>query len=168
MATLTDTVPNITYPDAPVITTVTEDLFDAEVETYDSTGASYTGQLTYYTVKTGAQVNHIADQYLIDTDTNNLFNSSLVNYTGQLTYYTVKTSSQSTRTFDSYALIEIENNTLTQEPSFTGQLQETIVKVNSAISLTGFVHASSSFGEGSGTSAGTGPTQDDSYEILIQ
>ena len=129
MATLTDTVPNITYPDAPVITTVTEDLFDAEVETYDSTGASYTGQLTYYTVKT---------------------------------------SSQSSRTFDSYALIEIENNTLTQEPSFTGQLQETIVKVNSAISLTGFVHASSSFGEGSGTSAGTGPTQDDSYEILIQ
>ena len=35
MATLTDTVPNITYPDAPVITTVTEDSFDAEVKTYD-------------------------------------------------------------------------------------------------------------------------------------
>jgi len=170
MATLTDTVPNITYPDAPVITTVTEDSFDAEVKTYDSSLVENTGQLTYYTVKTGAQLNHIADQYLIDTDTNNIFDSSLVDYTGQLTYYTVKTSSQSSWTFDSHALIEIENNTLTQDLDFTGQLQVTIVKVSSAVLWTGFTHASSSFGEGTGasTTTGTGPTQDDSYEILIQ
>ena len=107
------------------------------MKTYDSSLVENTGQLTYYTVKTGAQLNHIADQYLIDTDTNNIFDSSLVDYTGQLTYYTVKTSSQSSWTFDSHALIEIENNTLTQALDFTGQLQVTIVKVSSAVLWTG-------------------------------
>jgi len=170
MATLTDTVPNITYPDAPVITAVTGDTFDAEVKTYDSSLVEYTGQLTYYTVKTGAQVNHIANQYSIDTDTNNIFDSSLVEYTGQLTGYQIKTSSQSNLDFSGYVVIEPTMNTLTQDLAFTGQLQATIVKVNSAIPLTGFTHASSSFGEGTGasTTTGTGPTQDDSYEILIQ
>ena len=72
--------------------------------------------------------------------------------------------------FSSYAIVEPTANTLTQNIAFTGQLQATIVKVSSAIPLTGFTHASSSFGEGTGPSATTetGPTQDDSYEILIQ
>ena len=131
MATLTDTVPNITYPDAPVITTVTGATFDVQMESYDS---------------------------------------SLVEYTGQLTGYQIKTSSQSSLDFSGSAAIEPTMNTLTQDIEFTGLLQATIVKVSSAVPLTGFTHASSSFGEGTGasTTTGTGPTQDDSYEILIQ
>ena len=131
MATLTDTVPNITYPDAPVITTVTGATFDVQMESYDS---------------------------------------SLVEYTGQVTYILEKTSSQSSLDFSGSAAIEPTMNTLTQDIAFTGLLQATIVKVSSAVPLTGFTHASSSFGEGTGasTTTGTGPTQDDSYEILIQ
>ena len=72
--------------------------------------------------------------------------------------------------FSGSAAIEPTMNTLTQDIAFTGLLQATIVKVSSAVPLTGFTHASSSFGEGTGasTTTGTGPTQDDSYEILIQ
>ena len=129
MATLTDTVPNITYPDAPVITTVTGDTFDVQMESYDS---------------------------------------SLVEYTGQVTYLLEKTSSQSSLDFSGSAAIEPTMNTLTQDLAFTGQLTATIVKVSSAVPLTGFTHASSSFGEGTGASTGNAAAQDDSYEILIQ
>ena len=131
MATLTDTVPNITYPDAPVITTVTGATFDVQMESYDS---------------------------------------STVEYNGEVTYLLEKTSSQSSLDFSGSAAIEPTMNTLTQNIAFTGLLQATIVKVSSAVPLTGFTHASSSFGEGTGasTTTGTGPTQDDSYEILIQ
>jgi len=213
MATLTDTVPNITYPDAPVITAVTGATFDVQMESYDSSTVENNGEVTYLLEKTGSQLNYTADEnfgaleantnnvldsslveytgqltgYQIKTssqsnldfsgsteayslDSNNVLDSSLVEYTGQLTGYQIKTSSQSNLDFSGYAVIEPTMNTLTQDIAFTGQLQATIVKVSSAIPLTGFTHASSSFGEGTGasTTTGTGPTQDDSYEILIQ
>jgi hypothetical protein len=172
MATLTDTIPNITYADDPVITAVTGYTFDTQMESYDSSAVEYNGEVTYLLEKTSSQINWTADENFggLEANSNNVLDSSLVEYTGQLTGYQIKTSSQSNLNFNSYAIIEIENNTLTQEPSFTGQLQFTIVKVSSAIPFTGFTHASSSFGEGTGasTTTGTGPTQDDSYEILIQ
>lgn len=172
MATLTDTVPNITYPDAPVITAVTGDTFDVQMESYDSSTVENNGEVTYLLEKTSNQLNYTADENFggLEANSNNVLDSSLVEYTGQLTGYQIKTSSQSSLDFSSYAIVEPTANTLTQDIAFTGQLQATIVKVSSAIPLTGFIHASSSFGEGTGasTTTGTGPTQDDSYEILIQ
>jgi hypothetical protein len=172
MATLTDTVPNITYPDAPVITAVTGDTFDVQMESYDSSTVYQTGEITYLLEKTGSQLNYTADENFgaLEAITNNVLDSSLVEYTGQLTGYQIKTSSQSNLDFSGYVIIEPTMNTLTQDLAFTGQLTATIVKVSSAIPLTGFTHASSSFGEGTGasTTTGTGSAQDDSYEILIQ
>ena len=172
MATLTDTVPNITYPDAPVITTVTGATFDVQMESYDSSTVEYNGEVTYLLEKTSSQssLDFSGSTEAYSLDSNNVLDSSLVEYTGILTNYQIKTSSQSSLDFSGSAAIEPTMNTLTQNIAFTGLLQATIVKVSSAVPLTGFTHASSSFGEGTGasTTTGTGPTQDDSYEILIQ
>jgi hypothetical protein len=207
MATLTDTVPNITYPDAPVITAVTGDTFDVKLDSYDSSAVEYTGVVTFVQEKIGSQTNYIFDQYSIEIDKNNIFDSSAVDYTGQLTFIQEKIGSQTNYIFDQYSIemdnnifdssavdytgqltfiqekigsqtnyifdqysIEIDNTTLTQDIEYTGQLQMTITKVNSAIPLSGFSYTSSSFGEGTGgsTTTETSPTQDDSYEILIQ
>jgi hypothetical protein len=170
MATLTDTVPNITYPDAPVITTVTGDTFDVQMESYDSSLVEYTGQVTYLLEKTSSQssLDFSGSTEAYSLDSNNVLDSSLVEYTGQLTGYQIKTSSQSSLDFSGSASIEPTMNTLTQDIAFTGQLTATIVKVSSAVPLTGFTHASSSFGEGTGASTGNAAAQDDSYEILIQ
>jgi len=135
MATLTDTVPNITYPDAPVITTVTGDTFDVQMESYDSSLVEYTGQVTYLLEKTSSQssLDFSGSTEAYSLDSNNVLDSSLVEYTGQLTGYQIKTSSQSSLDFSGSAAIEPTMNTLTQDIAFTGQLTATIVKVSSAV-----------------------------------